>query len=57
MCVVVAPVYEKVLDLSVIEASARFIELDRGLVDRTLTRGSKVTPARIMNLSTETTFV
>lgn len=57
MCVVVAPVYEKVLDLSVIEASARFIEPDRGLVARTLTRGSKVTPARIMNLSTETTFV
>lgn len=51
---IVTNVYDKVPDLSVIEASNRFIESDWGLVAKTLIRGSKVTPVRLVNLSTET---
>ena len=52
-CNIVAPVYEKIPELGVIESSDRFLESDCGLVARALVKGSNVTQVRLINLATE----
>ena len=50
---VIPPVFEKIPSVGIIETSDRFLQSDRGLVARALTKGNTITPVRVMNISTE----